>query len=113
MVNLCQTRTDNSVDGLVQVKTWRVSPDLFPTQLTAAAQSAATAAVEAAVAVWGERSLNELEAEDRLAFACEKAPTEDIVDLQVRGLESQIFATPISHYSLEAGASAVGLEDVG
>ena len=36
------------------------------------------------MAVWGERGIPELEAEDRLAFACEKAPTEDIVALQVR-----------------------------
>ncbi len=36
-------------------------------------------AVKAAVAGWGERQLDELEAEDRLAFACEKAPTTDPV----------------------------------
>ena len=40
--------------------------------------------MEAAVAAWGERAISELEAEDRLAFACEKAPTEDPVTAQVR-----------------------------
>ena len=67
----------------VQIRTWKVSPDLFPVDLSPAAQSAATAAVEAAVAAWGERAISELEAEDRLAFACEKAPTEDPVTAQV------------------------------
>ena len=66
-----------------QMKTWKVSPDLFPVELSSATQSAATAAVEAAVAMWGERAISELEAEDRLAFACEKAPTEDPVTAQV------------------------------
>lgn len=36
-------------------------------------------AVKAAVSGWGERQLDELEAEERLAFACEKAPTSDPV----------------------------------
>ena len=69
-----------------------MSPDLFPVDLSPAAQSAATAAVEAAVAAWGERAISELEAEDRLAFACEKAPTEDPVTAQVRLAESNAFA---------------------
>lgn len=38
-----------------------------------------TEAVKAAVSGWGERQLDELEAEERLAFACEKAPTSDPV----------------------------------
>ena len=41
-------------------------------------------AVKAAVSGWGERQLEELEAEDRLAFACEKAPTTDPVIEKVR-----------------------------
>ncbi len=68
-----------------------MSPELFPVDLTPAAQSAATAAVEAAVAAWGERAISELEAEDRLAFACEKAPTEDPVTAQVRSLDTNGF----------------------
>jgi hypothetical protein len=38
-----------------------------------------TEAVAAAIAGWGERQLEELEAEERLAFACEKAPSTDPV----------------------------------
>jgi hypothetical protein len=34
-------------------------------------------AIAGAAKVWGERSLSAFEAEDRLSFACEKAPTED------------------------------------
>ena len=44
----------------------------------------ATEAVKAAVAGWGERQLQELEAEERLAFACEKAPTDDPIISKVR-----------------------------
>ncbi len=37
------------------------------------------AAVEAATETWGQRQLPELEADERLAFACEKSPTSDPV----------------------------------
>lgn len=41
---------------------------------------AATAAKEA----WGQRQLAELDAEDRLAIACERAPTSDPVTAKLR-----------------------------
>ena len=41
-------------------------------------------AVHAAKQAWGERKLEELEAEERLAFACERAHTSDEVTLQLR-----------------------------
>ena len=41
-------------------------------------------AVQAAKQAWGERKLEELEAEERLAFACERARTNDEVTLQLR-----------------------------
>ena len=40
---------------------------------------AACQAVAAAKSAWGERALQDLEAEDRLSVACEKAPTSDPV----------------------------------
>ena len=41
-------------------------------------------AVKAAVQSWGSRALPEQQAEDRLAIACEKAPTEDPVTSKLR-----------------------------
>lgn len=41
-------------------------------------------AVAAAKGAWGERQLAELEAEDRLAVACERAPTSDPVIAKLR-----------------------------
>ena len=41
-------------------------------------------AVEVAKTVWGERALPDLEAEDRLSVACEKAPTSDFVIFKLR-----------------------------
>jgi preprotein translocase subunit SecA len=67
-----------------RVKSWTVSPSLYPRQPSAEAQAAAEAAVASAQAAWGERALEELDAEERLAFACEKAPTEDAVLLRLR-----------------------------
>lgn len=65
-------------------KSWAVNPALFPCQLTPEASKLADEAVAAAVGAWGERQLEELEAEERLAFACEKAPTSDPVSLALR-----------------------------
>ncbi|CAI7753822.1 unnamed protein product, partial [Closterium sp. NIES-54] len=65
-------------------KTWAVNPELYPCQLSDATSVLLTSAVEAAVASWGANSLPALEAEDRLAFACEKGPTSDPVIAALR-----------------------------
>ncbi|GJP35744.1 hypothetical protein CLOM_g20273 [Closterium sp. NIES-68] len=65
-------------------KTWAVNPELYPCQLSDATSALLASAVEAAVASWGVNSLPALEAEDRLAFACEKGPTNDPVIGQLR-----------------------------
>ncbi len=53
-------------------------------------------AVNAAKGAWGERQIAELDAEDRLAIACEKAPTSDPVIAKLRAafqrLESEYRA---------------------
>ncbi len=67
-----------------KVKTWRASPEIFPTQLTKEAEQILKEAVEAAVREYGERSLPELEAEDKVAVAAEKAPTPDPVIQKLR-----------------------------
>ena len=65
-------------------KSWSVNPALFPCEMSPEAEKLATDAVKGAVAAWGERQLEELDAEERLAFACEKAPTDDPVALALR-----------------------------
>ncbi len=66
------------------VKSWAASPDLFPCELSAATAKLIEAGVAAAVDAWGSRALPELEAEERLAFACERAPSSDAATLALR-----------------------------
>ena len=70
--------------GPARVKTWAAAPDLFPVALSAEMTATIEAAVTAAAAAWGERTLDELDAEDRLAVACERAPTDDAVTASLR-----------------------------
>jgi preprotein translocase subunit SecA len=67
-----------------KVKTWKASPQIYPTQLSGATDKMLKDAVDFAVKQYGERSLPELEAEDRVATASEKAPTDDLVILKLR-----------------------------
>lgn len=65
-------------------RTWKVNPILFPSELSEESSSLVTDAVQTAVEAWGQKSLTELEAEDRLSYACEKGPTEDAVISKLR-----------------------------
>ncbi|MBG1267350.1 preprotein translocase subunit SecA [Nostoc sp. WHI] len=67
-----------------KVKTWRASPEIFPTQLTKETEKLLKDAVEIAVREYGDRSLPELEAEDKVAIAAEKAPIDDPVIQKLR-----------------------------
>ncbi|MFN6468101.1 MAG: preprotein translocase subunit SecA [Nostoc sp. SerVER01] len=67
-----------------KVKTWRASPEIFPTQLTKETEQVLKDAVEVAVREYGDRSLPELEAEDKVAVAAEKAPIDDPVIQKLR-----------------------------
>lgn len=73
-----------------KVKTWKVSPQIFPTQLSKDTEKALKEAVELAVKQYGERSLAELEAEDKVAVASEKAPTDDPVVQKLRDVYNRI-----------------------
>ncbi|MBE9248735.1 preprotein translocase subunit SecA [Dolichospermum sp. LEGE 00240] len=73
-----------------KVKTWRASPEIFPTPLTKETEQLLKAAVEVAVKAYGERSLPELEAEDKVAVAAEKAPTDDVVIQKLREAYQQV-----------------------
>jgi preprotein translocase subunit SecA len=67
-----------------KVKTWKASPQIFPTELSKATEKSLKDAVDFAVREYGERSLTELEAEDKVAVASEKAPTDDPVIQKLR-----------------------------
>ena len=60
-------------------KTWKASPQIFPTELSTAAQDLLKETVKFAVKQYGEQSLPELEAEEKIAVAAENAPIDDPV----------------------------------
>ena len=74
-----------------KVKTWKASPDIFPVELSSETIAELKAAVDLAVDTYGERSLPELQAEDKLATAAEKAPTEDPVIQKLRDVYNRIL----------------------
>lgn len=65
-------------------KTWKVSESLFPCSLSQESTVVVEEAVHLAVSSWGRRSLPELEAEERLSYACEKGPAQDEVISKLR-----------------------------
>ncbi|KVH94564.1 Protein translocase subunit SecA [Cynara cardunculus var. scolymus] len=65
-------------------KTWKVSESLFPCSLSQESTMVVEEAVHLAVSSWGRRSLPELEAEERLSYACEKGPAQDEVISKLR-----------------------------
>jgi preprotein translocase subunit SecA len=73
-------------------KTWKVSSEIFPTQISQAAELQLKEAVDFAVSQYGERNLPELQAEDKLAVAAEKAPTTDPVIQKLRDVYKTIVA---------------------
>ncbi|EKQ68042.1 protein translocase subunit secA [Leptolyngbyaceae cyanobacterium JSC-12] len=73
-----------------KVKTWKASPQIFPTQLSKETEKELKEAVDFAVKEYGERSLSELEAEDKVAVASEKAPTDDPVIQKLRAVYNRI-----------------------
>ncbi|NES93816.1 MAG: preprotein translocase subunit SecA [Desertifilum sp. SIO1I2] len=73
-----------------KVKTWKASPQIFPTELSKETEKLLKEAVDFAVKQYGERSLSELAAEDKVAVAAEKAPTEDPVIQKLREVFNRI-----------------------
>ncbi len=67
-----------------KVKVWKASPQIFPVQISRETEQMLKDAVDFAVKQYGERSLPELEAEDVIATAAEKAPTHDSAILKLR-----------------------------
>ncbi|XP_057461341.1 protein translocase subunit SecA, chloroplastic isoform X2 [Actinidia eriantha] len=73
-----------SVKKPLPQKTWKVNEKLFPSTLSKVNTKMAEEAVELAVKTWGQRSLTELEAEERLSYSCEKGPAQDEVIAKLR-----------------------------
>ena len=67
-----------------KVKTWKASPQIFPTELSTEAENLLKETVKFAVQQYGEQSLPELEAEEKIAVAAENAPVEDPVLQKLR-----------------------------
>jgi preprotein translocase subunit SecA len=67
-----------------KVKTWKASPQIFPTELSAETQNFLKETVKFAVQKYGEQSLPELDAEEKIAVAAENAPVDDPVLLKLR-----------------------------
>jgi preprotein translocase subunit SecA len=60
-----------------KVKTWKASPDIFPTQISAETEKLLKSGIDFAITHYGLQSLSELDAEEVIAVACEKAPTDN------------------------------------
>ena len=60
-----------------KVKTWKASPQIFPTELSTETEKLLKEAVKFAVKQYGEQSLSELDAEEKVAVAAENAPLDD------------------------------------
>jgi len=73
-----------------KVKTWRASPQVFPIQLSKETEQLLKEAVQVAVREYGERSLPELEAEEKVAVAAEKAPIDDVVIQTLRSAYNRV-----------------------
>jgi preprotein translocase subunit SecA len=84
-----------------KVKTWKASPQIFPVNLSKETEKLLKDAVDFAVKTYGERSLPELEAEDRVAVASEKAPTDDPVVQRLREVYNRIKQEYEAHTNQE------------
>ena len=70
--------------GGKKAKTWKASPQIFPTELSPEAENLLKETVKFAVQQYGEQSLPELEAEEKIAVAAENAPVDDPVLQKLR-----------------------------
>jgi preprotein translocase subunit SecA len=84
-----------------KVKTWKVNSQIFPVELSKSTEQKLKEAVDVAVKQWGERSLPELEAEERMAIASEKAPINDPVLQKIREVYNLIRKEYEAHTSAE------------
>ncbi len=81
----------NTAQSGISRKTWKASPNIFPTELSPDTEQVLKSAVEFAVKRYGARSLPELAAEDMVAIAVEKAPVDDPVIQKLRDAYNQLL----------------------
>ena len=67
-----------------KLRKWKPSSDLFPCKLSSETEKKLTASVSFAVNTYGRQSISELDAEEKIAIAAEKAPVEDPVIQKLR-----------------------------
>ncbi|MEY2976870.1 MAG: preprotein translocase subunit SecA [Prochlorotrichaceae cyanobacterium] len=98
-----------------KVKTWKVSPDIFPTELSSTTEGLLRETVDYAVQVYGDRSLQELDAEDKVAVAAEKAPSPDPVINKLRESYQRILQEyeSLTHLEHEEVVTLGGLHVIG
>ncbi|GGA24012.1 preprotein translocase subunit SecA [Okeania sp. KiyG1] len=87
MMRVQGAKKQNSAKGFGEqkkVKTWKVSPEIFPVKLSPQTEKMLKETVSFAVQEWGERALPELVVEDKVAIAAEKAPIQDPVIQKLR-----------------------------
>ncbi|MEL7085317.1 MAG: preprotein translocase subunit SecA [Cyanobacteria bacterium J06597_1] len=65
-------------------KSWAIAPEFYPSELSAETSKKLDAAVESAVKKYGANQMQELQVEEILAIASEKAPVDNPVVLQIR-----------------------------
>jgi len=90
LLGLMQDRQGGQGFGQAAPKNWKVSASLFPCEISKEAEKLLRHAVDIAVKTYGERSIPELQAEDMLAIASEKAPTDDPVIQALRNAFNRI-----------------------
>ncbi len=81
------TRRPSRAEGFAnpsKTKSWKVSSNLFPTEISPETAEILRQAVEMAEKTYGFQAISELDAEDKLATAAEKAPTNDPVIQKLR-----------------------------
>ncbi len=88
-------------DAPKKVKTWRASPQIFPTEISAGTEAALKAAVQAAVDTHGLQALPELEAEEKIAVAAEKAPVSEPALIKLREAYQALMGEYKPHTSNE------------
>ncbi|MCA1994575.1 MAG: preprotein translocase subunit SecA, partial [Coleofasciculus sp. S288] len=76
-----------------KAKTWKASPQIFPTDLSRETEQMLKDTVNFAVQQYGERSLPELEAEEKIAIASENAPVDDPVVERLREVYKAVRKT--------------------
>ncbi|MDJ0704831.1 MAG: preprotein translocase subunit SecA [Leptolyngbyaceae cyanobacterium MO_188.B28] len=84
-----------------KIKTWKASPQIFPTELSQEADRTLKEAVDMAVETYGERILPELQAEEKIAVAAEKAPTDDAVIQKMREVYNLVYGEYEKYTSAE------------